>query len=988
MDSLTNYDVLTFGSSDDVIVLDVDRCIINTTAWYHACLTPFLLIPEELIPRFSAANAKAFRQSFPGSKADFRSEVLSLIEERLSSNFVNLVRHVVAPGLPIQEGTLTNDYRLYLAGKYSAETLCLYPAVGDYLRFAQRFYGHRLRVLFLSSGYEGFIHGLVENLLQRARILKLRYEVIGSKLRFQNGRAHELWHNCQRAKQMVVEDILRQGARIRLLADDSRDNLELFAVVERAGGDALLVKHEGRADNSESWAAYVTELRTSKLEAELKYGPHTSSLSCTAPLSEDVPRFLSARADQVGIVRLSLSEYRDALRYIESRAAGASNGTEVTDLISRHVKHVHDCVLLRGDLYYYWIPSSVTGDFRGPGEKWESLFLAADRLLFLTLEASALHCSEERPLAVDALIFSAFDHYCNALVAFLAAFEAAELKGKLRDHLSQLGVRLEEAIERVYRALYRLFARRQWMSLLREAMQLVPRSDLLRLCKEVFECDKGVRELDDAFVIFASARSLSVRLALEHVQPAYIVTFQYGAIELGFALRAILIEEHKSSFLPVLLHCHYSSKLEARSKKAINYADASWLEQLVPVRHLAKFQAMLAENTSILLYDNNVTTYSTLKRVSAFLASKGCSVTCAVAAVNYKNMKKFFLGEEAAEPVCSDWREILSFNPVCEYVEAFSTWGSGTKSRVLESLYGARQLSITTLEPTVASGPKQFHFKICRVHNVIDLGIALGHGADFIGIHAVYPCQYRHIGRESRFAPCLWPGVDFDPSLCISFFEVESIRAMQRFMPSGMVQVVVFERPLHASSRQKVIDVYGMSGRVTLQLQHRFTADYLRELRQQCASPVIAAIGIAQDDFREYFAFLNRTLDPKRDTLLLDLSSHQPQWIEAGASPVPFDKYRMLRARIELLRGSATKIFVADDVSVSDMKGYVTDLLGAGVPVAGIDIQNAIERPVAEQGYRTIDDGLAVYQARLRKTAESAVAWRQYVQSLRAGTTG
>ena len=42
----------------DVVILDVDRTIINTTSWYQACITNDLLISKENVKKFNRKNNK------------------------------------------------------------------------------------------------------------------------------------------------------------------------------------------------------------------------------------------------------------------------------------------------------------------------------------------------------------------------------------------------------------------------------------------------------------------------------------------------------------------------------------------------------------------------------------------------------------------------------------------------------------------------------------------------------------------------------------------------------------------------------------------------------------------------------------------------------------------------------------------------------------------------------------------------------------------
>ena len=71
--------------SEKYAILDVDRTIINGTAWFRACATPDLLISKEERDYFLQLNSQVYEfKSLPPEI--FRKETLALIERKMKKD--------------------------------------------------------------------------------------------------------------------------------------------------------------------------------------------------------------------------------------------------------------------------------------------------------------------------------------------------------------------------------------------------------------------------------------------------------------------------------------------------------------------------------------------------------------------------------------------------------------------------------------------------------------------------------------------------------------------------------------------------------------------------------------------------------------------------------------------------------------------------------------------------------------------------------------
>ena len=203
---------------DEVIILDVDRTIINTTSWYQACVLPDLLISEEQIENFKQINDETFNNPDKDKLKKFRFNTLQMIERKVSRGFINRIENLDEIKKYFVENNYTDSLRFYGAGLYvSYNSVKIYEDAIKFIKFASRYYGNNLKILFLSAGYEPFINGVVDGILKQRSLTGINYFVAGSLLEFIGGEPKEIYHMSQIEKQKVIEYLINKGIKIRFL---------------------------------------------------------------------------------------------------------------------------------------------------------------------------------------------------------------------------------------------------------------------------------------------------------------------------------------------------------------------------------------------------------------------------------------------------------------------------------------------------------------------------------------------------------------------------------------------------------------------------------------------------------------------------------------------------------------------------------------------------------------------------------------------------
>ncbi|MDX2292328.1 MULTISPECIES: haloacid dehalogenase-like hydrolase [Streptomyces] len=938
------------------IVLDVDRTLISTTAWYHACTSSGLLLDEKGVQKFLELNDQAYGDAPTMSENDFRRRNLDLIN--------------ASPLGP------WSARRLEEAGAAVAGTLMLYPEVAGYLRHLQDRQDPDLRILFLSAGYRPFITGLVKALLARHLLDNLRYDVVGTSIEFDGGHCRLGTVVDGAFKSSTVTGILDAGDTVALLADDNHHDQPMFDRVERAGGQVVRVTHEPGAQSSRSWREFLTTLPHAELQTRLATGGGGYAL-----------------ADVSGV----LTRYRDALTNLPPTDNGIGVGTMERDAFDRAVAglcelatedpaerarlrgllhgfaHVDDGqVRLRGRLFHLCAPPYL---FPGPATSRERWHESVDSSLgcLRILEASgALARWGSLPRSWRWVVVGVLDHLKNAATHALDVLTKSSV---IDGSLDALDAEIEELLEDCHLAYWSaVFAAPR----MRRVLECSAWPRLRRAVDQCAGTPFVIRELDDPQVIAVSALCLAQQLQDGGEWPVGLIDFQSGALDLGLAFR-VISRLTRPELPPVgVAHMAYSSKNVMRGLEDEGDLGFDYLISRVPKHFHERVHEWLEGNGSVVLYDNNVTTFSTLANVKRLLGEHAnARIRAAVACVNYDNIVRHLRGIPG-EPLCADWEDVLDLRPVADYVTAFATWGTSAKTQALHRMYAA-PVEAPSLPKAVVRRPGPL-FKVCRVHNVFDLAAVVRAGADAIGIHAVSPREPAYSASEVRHVPVL-PVTAEPADLPLAHHETAAIRAMTARLPEGLTVAVVVEEAPAAGDWRRICAGLGLPPTVTIQLQCRVTAEETARLRAEATGGLICAIGADQADFAAYFGFLDGLLDPATDHILVDASAHQPDLITAAqrvAAPDTRDAPRPRPGRFPRLaaamRGNRVPVLVADDVPADVLLERFGELQREGVLVAGCDTQNAVEAPKTAQRYRLIGPDAGV-QALIRKSPDRLARW-------------
>jgi phosphoserine phosphatase len=937
------------------VILDIDRTLINGTSWYRACVTPGLLLSPPLIEQFRELNDRAYGACPTLDDAGFRRATLDLLELSATPN-----------GL--------SDADLGDAGRRIGAEMAIYPEPFSYLKQLQLRHSSKLRVLYLTAGYEPFMQGVIERLHQRRHLSRLDYQVFGTQLGQAAGH-RVLGEVCDGpAKARVVRALLRSPARLALVADDDHHDLIPFEEVEAAGGVALPIAHSpGRSDNT-SWRRFHDEHgEPSPNHADLMHGKHRYSL---ADLDQVLRNFgpelddLPPAPNGIGIGQVPAAVFHEALDGLTAQLSCDVERAAVRTALLRLCSCDGSDVLLRADLFYLGCPPYLFGDPRTAEQRWqEQLQVARDGLA--PLERSGLldrWPSLSRPQRW--LVLCLLDHLKNAATQAIDVLARASIESDE----SQFSPAVDALAEQVYSA--------YWSLLLtgRHSVAISGSESWDELAARVRHCRPAhilVRELDDPYVLALSALSLIDEFEARQAWPTGVLDFASGGLELGLTLRAIA--EVVASAQPSLdvVHIVYSSKhrLAAPNAEAIEPTFTKLLCR-VPPHQRDRLRTWVAGEGEILLYDNNVATFATLAATKAVLSKAGrCQARAAVACVYYDNLVRW-LKHGTGEQLCVNWETTLDFAPVADYVTAFSTWGTSDKTNILDAVHGSRRPLAAPAVPSSTRASTAL-FKVCRVHNVVDLAAVVHAGANLIGIHAVSPPEPLYSDSQLQHRPILRAAPDL-ASLPVPRLEVAAIREMVGVLPAGVRPVLVLEQDYDLGSIRDILAAYGLDPlRTLVQLQCRVNEATVIRLTEEVAG-LICAVGAQQADFEAYVEFLDRRLDSSKDFILLDFSEHQPDMI-SGADPSPWSGVPANDLAYRF-KANSVPVLLADDCAPEVLHERARAMLHAGVPVVGIDTQNAVEVPKVQQRYRLLSGSGDPVQGLIRKSPELLCHWHRVVE--------
>ena len=268
-------------------------------------------------------------------------------------------------------------------------------------------------------------------------------------------------------------------------------------------------------------------------------------------------------------------------------------------------------------------------------------------------------------------------------------------------------------------------------------------------------------------------------------------------------------------------------------------------------------------------------------------------------------------------------------------------------------------------------------FKICRVHNLIDLETVKSNtNVNMIGIHAVYYNQEEYKNSEKKYNP-IYSNYENTDQLPIATFELDSIREMQKYIPDDIIPVILFQRTLSIEKMKKCIELYNISKKnFYIQLHYRINNDEIINIKSKLSKNIIATIGIYQDDFTEYFNNLQKILNNKSDYILIDLSEHQSN---LSIYDKNVDKLKKLKEVIPKIQNNKIPIILADDTNPVTMKNYLDEINKYKILIKGIDMQNAVEFNKEEQKYGLLSDKGAKYQIKVRKSNTLMKNWNNFL---------
>lgn len=274
-------------------------------------------------------------------------------------------------------------------------------------------------------------------------------------------------------------------------------------------------------------------------------------------------------------------------------------------------------------------------------------------------------------------------------------------------------------------------------------------------------------------------------------------------------------------------------------------------------------------------------------------------------------------------------------------------------------------------------------FKLCRVHNFEDYIVAVNNGVNMIGIHAVYADFDTYRAIEERYAPIERPIIRTSKNLPISDYEVDAIRYLVDNVDAQIAIALVLEKDLSCEDIAECLRLYNLSDKNTLlQLQFRTNYEKLMEIAKVLNRKMICTIGLNQEDFDEYFAFLNRTLDPDNDFILIDFSKHQPDFLANKVGCSSDTKMNTLKTRVKCLKKNGIPLLIADDTTVGEMEEYIKYLSINDIQIAGIDMQNSVEESEEKQCYMLEKvTGKQAFQTKVRKSDKKLRLWKDFVSN-------
>ena len=951
---------------NNFIILDVDRTVINGTSWFYACSYPNLLISSSNTKDFLDANRLLYENGSSKEKALFREKTLNLIENEISIDFLKIFENEskIKDGFNIDEPTTSK--RLYAAGYYVAKYLV---KIDDYfiktVKIILNAVDKNTGILYLSSGYEPFIHGVVDFVNEKLDVSN-KYEIIGTNVKFTNGIMQERGEYInQYIKTQIVKQIIKSGNKVLFLADDSNDDPNLFEIVRKNGGMAYRIQYE--PNGLSNWINLYEILSSNDIKNFLICKCHGVSINNYLPSGLFID-WIKKRINKIGITNCNIKEYKAILKYFENIKTGIS--IELENIMSEFVYQKGNTIYFRSLLFYYWLPPYITMSIDTMYIKWCKLIEKSKELLNYLLLLVKYDVELIDSFEFRIVLYIVLDYIFEGLLMGLNVIEKDSINFNIIKH-NEFNL-INQVLQEISDYIIKIYSDKELCyESLKELLINLNKIDLANF-KSINSFEQFMKELDNNYIIYCSVLNILKEMFNKNISFNCIMCLPYGGISLGYIFNSVLKEIYNVKKLPNLINCHYSSKKHSFKNKTTN----NFWDCIPDYYNCSKMELMKGSRT-VLVYDNNVTTFETIKQCKNELKIVGNNVYGAAVGMNYDNMSKCFSFIDNCEPLCEEWYQVLDFNPTEEYITAYNTWSTSQKGVMLENIYFNKVQNELEGEIKI-NNENKFEYKLCRVHNLYDLQIAGNAGVTMIGIHAVYDDKNKYYAAESKYNPILKAKLNNYP---VPLYEIDSIKNMVKKIPDNIRPVIVFEKNIGVQNILKCFEIFGLNPQKTgIQIQFYITKKELKELKKNI-SFVIVTVGIQQKNLPLEFKKLNNILNPNSDYILLDFSKHQPDIILDNDKFVEDinKKYLLLEKYAKDTFIGKIPLLLADDTETAVMSRYISILKEHNVTVKGIDMQNAVELNSNEQRYQLVKMLNTQYQIRIRKSVKKLEEWKNFV---------
>lgn len=930
------------------VILDIDRTIINGTSWYHACACPDLLINQRDIDTFISLNKRLYNNGSLEEKREFRVRTFELINKTVSDSTYNLLKECGCSD-GISKGQFISKRFFECVGSYTLKKLVTTDDVcKKIIKLISRYYFGNIELIFLTSGYEPYMKGLVTTYMGEFDE-KYKWRVVGSTFEINNGEIKLLDEITQKRKVQHVRNLIANGDRVVFLADDSTEEKELFDIVSDNGGYSFNVKYD-KASHKLNWDELLECINNQDCLLEYLMNKSEVSLAKNDFLSDN---YFYKHMGEIGIMQLDEAEYMQLLKYM-------ADDKRILDYINMVVHKKGEKYYLRGRYYYYWLPSYITGRIETKYEGWKNVLIDGIDTLEYICEKY-----EKTNIFVNLLIYIICDHLLSVLYLALYCMEKRVIDDN--ENIMKSYIYVENSVCMLNHIIYSVFEGNLDFFCLRDVLKELKMISIEEM-NIIENNEKYLLELNDYKTIHETVLNILNTLKDKAKRIDKVIYFSYGGISLGYAFKTII--KQKLNITIELIPSHYSSK---RGNDKVDFIEK------IP---FFKRKSIVQNDDAItFLIDNNVTTFLTMSQAKKCLKNKGLNVICAVAEVDYKNIYRWLLKKGEYEEMASDWYKILDIKPVTKYISAYNTWGTSETSAVLERIYSQDAIlgNSSDLYPRKIHSE---HRKICRVHNIYDLKLAMRMGATMIGIHAVISHKEKYYKSEH----VLDGKVRFYPNLPVADYEVESIKYMVQCIPSNVMPILVIENKLLCDDIMTILGLYGLKPN-SCGIQMQFYADktYIDSVMSLGFERIIVTVGIMQKNVSNYLKEMDKILRTSKDFLLVDMSKHQPNIIAGELCGEEYDmdfeeKYSRLSILSTALKELKTSILLADDIMPDKMILCQLMLLSRGVNVVGLDMQNNIETCKEEQGYCKIREPQSsnCHYAKIRKSADKIKKWDDF----------